>query len=79
MESSPAIVDGELDQYVREFRIRRVEGRTAIDWWLEGAQRIRFQMSSTTALDHFSTIPAMSVEPERGFFLGQAYNFSGGS
>lgn len=66
MESGPTVVDDEPDQYSRGFRRRRVEGRTALGRWLEGAWRASgFGLLSTVAVGGFP-IAARSAGPGGG-------------
>lgn len=54
----------ELGQYVSEARL--LEVGSLISWWMSPAQRSRFPLLSSMAIDIFS-IPAMSSEAERVF------------
>ena len=56
----------ELERYLNEPLIPSSGRSSALNWWLEQAQRDRLPLLSRMAIDIYS-IPAMSSEPERVF------------
>ena len=61
----PTTIEDEYEDYTEKNNPHAIP-RTALDWWLEDAQRMKYPRLSQMAIDILS-IPAMSAEPERVF------------
>jgi hypothetical protein len=62
--TGPTVIEDEYEDFAENSP--HAITRTALDWWLEDAQRTKYPRLSQMAIDILS-IPAMSAEPERVF------------